>query len=69
MDAEKALLVARLEQIKEALRFARIKLNTDYAFTVKYGKVHVLCGAVYEDLIRETFGEYSVPIETLHTYN
>lgn len=66
---DQATLTAQLEAAQTELREERrIKLNTDYALTVKYGKVHVLSADVYEESIREVFAKHSVPIDTLQTY-
>lgn len=59
----------RLDAAKAELRSDyRLKLNTDYALTVKYGEVHVLSHDVFEDAIREVFAKHAVAIKTLNTY-
>ena len=67
---EQAAMIAHLEAAEAELRESPrpIKLNTDYAVIVKYGKVHVLCQTVYEDSIRKLFAKHSVPVDSLHSY-
>jgi hypothetical protein len=47
----------------------RYKVNVDYAYTVKSGKVHVMCHEVYQEGIREVFTRFGVEVETWHTYS
>lgn len=47
----------------------RLKLNLDYAFTHERNcGARVLCVAVYEETIREVFGEHGVPVISVSTY-
>lgn len=46
----------------------RLKLNTDYAMTCKYGEVHILCDKVFAETIQEVSIKHGVKITSLHTY-
>lgn len=60
---------ALVDEARKLLRADwRLKENVDYAITVKYGQVHVLCNAVFEDSIRQAFRQIQVEICSLHTY-
>lgn len=63
-------LLQNLDAAKSELQTTyRIKQNTDYALTVKYGQVHVLCHEVYEDSIKEVFERHEVAVQSVHTYS
>lgn len=58
----------KLDDLKIYLREDRVKHGCDYAIAHKYGKTHIICGAVWEDAIREACLKFKVEIETLHTW-
>ena len=58
-----------LEKLKEALAEIRIKWATDYCWTYKYGKLHVLCNAVWVESIKEQATKCQVEIDEILTYN
>lgn len=57
-----------LNKMKDFLAEKRIKHNVDYAFTYKYGEVHVLCHEVWEEEIREAANSFGINIKQFHTY-
>lgn len=62
-------ITLKLEVATDELRNEnRLKLNCDYSYTLKYGRVHILCADVYDDTIREVFARYGIAITSLHTY-
>jgi hypothetical protein len=46
----------------------RIKINCDYAFTIKYGEIHLLCHHTFLDSIKEVAENCGVTFTTIHTY-
>jgi hypothetical protein len=57
------------EYLKSLLREEhRIKHGCDYALTVKYGEVHLLCQEVWLDTIQEVAGSLNITFTTIHTY-
>ena len=62
-------LCTRLGEASVALAHIRLKRGVDYAYTVKYGQVHVVCDAIWEQPVRRVFDQHGVQINTLHTYD
>lgn len=60
-----------LEQIAYALRNdgARLKLNTDYCWMVKYGTLHILTNKLYEDYIKEELEYFKINSFHIHTFS
>lgn len=56
-----------LQPIIDRLRSERVKLNTDYALMLKYGKVHLMTNPSYVDLIVEAFRDARVGLEKVIT--
>lgn len=46
----------------------RCKLNTDFAYTVKFDRIHVLCQELYSDIVRDVFTRQGLEIASLSTY-
>ena len=46
----------------------RIKINTDYAITLKYNTVYLLCQEIYADSINEVFANNGLLVENTFTY-
>lgn len=46
----------------------RLKLNCDYAYTVKQGQLQVLCHDVYKEIISEYAERFGIRIAAIHTY-
>ena len=46
----------------------RIKINTDYAITLKYNTVYLLCQEIYADSINEVFANNGLLVEKTFTY-
>ncbi len=46
----------------------RIKLNTDWSYTFKYDKFHVLSAEVYKSTIIEYANRFGIQIESFHVY-
>ncbi|MBK3779901.1 hypothetical protein G3A43_06510 [Paraburkholderia aspalathi] len=62
-------ITLKLEVATDELRNEhRLKLNCDYAYTLKYGHVHILCADVYDDTIREVLARHGIAIKSLYTY-
>lgn len=51
-----------INPIIEMLREERVKQNTDYTVMLKYNKVHITCFQVYEDIIKDAFAYYGIPV-------
>jgi hypothetical protein len=51
-----------IDPIIDMLREERIKQNTDYSIMLKYHKVYVTCFTTYEDLIKDAFEYYGIPV-------
>lgn len=60
----------RLAWMVEELRQEhRLKQNVDYAFTVKYSGLNIMCSSVYEETIRQACAKQSLDVVCLFTYD
>lgn len=60
----------RLRAMTDYLRQEhRLKVSIDYAYTLKYEKLNILCASVYEDLIRDACNKHLIEIASTHTYD
>ena len=50
------------------LRERRVKLGVDYAYTTKYGQIHVLCCDVFKDAVVETAKLCGLDLTSINTY-
>ncbi len=57
-----------MDEFESALREQRVKKGVDYAYTYKYGKLHILCDEVWVDLIREAAELLGIVVGSWHTY-
>ena len=46
----------------------RLKLNTDYSYTHKYGETRILCASVFYDTINQVAVEFGLNIKGYYTY-
>lgn len=61
--------MSKLEDMKHMLRERyRIKYGVDYAITVKYGSIRVMCHGVWKDRITEVADHFSIVIDQWFTY-
>jgi len=47
----------------------RLKQNIDYCWLYKYDELHILCHAVYKDVILEMARKQQVPVKTIQTFS
>lgn len=60
----------RLAKMVDQLRQEhRLKQNVDYAYTLKYGCLHIMCSSVYDELLRQACVQHSLEVLSLHTYD
>lgn len=59
----------RFEAFLAALAEGRIKRNTDYALTSKYGQRRIMCHEVYKERVVALAREHSVEIMEIFTYS
>lgn len=57
-----------MQELDNLLREQRIKKGTDYSWTHKYGRLHILCDAIWVDEIREAAESLQIPVHGWHTY-
>lgn len=60
----------RLAKMVDQLRQEhRLKQNVDYAYTLKYGCLNIMCSSVYDELLRQACAQHSLEVLSLLTYD
>ena len=68
MSPEKRLFLFNIEKLKESLAEVRLKLNTDYSFTVKYGQINLHCCEPYQGTIEGHAQALGIKFASVCTY-
>lgn len=59
----------RLARMVDQLRQDhRLKQNVDYAYTLKYGCLHIMCSSVYDELLRQACKRHALNVISILTY-
>jgi hypothetical protein len=62
-------MLEALEEMVQTMREEhRLKLNTDYSYTFKYGVLRIFCDEIYKDTIVEYAMRYGLTVASYHTY-
>lgn len=58
-------LARMVEQLRQD---HRLKQNVDYAYTLKYGCLHIMCSSVYDELLRQACKRHALNVISILTY-
>lgn len=62
-------LSAQLEKLEDYLRNeCRLKRNTDYAWTCKYGEVNILTSEIFLEIIQDACIEQGLEVKAFFTF-